>query len=153
VEPQRILDVDGTLVGTVPDGLDEAHLHGMMRLMLIGRRLDQKAIALQRRGKLGTYAPLSGQEAASVGSSFAMDTSSDRLVPQYREQLAMLHWGLPLGTYLLQRYGASEGCRAPGARAAVPAAGGAGGPCPPRGRAGLGHEAARRAGRGDLPLR
>lgn len=113
MEPQRILDPDGTLVGTVPDDLDEARLHAMMRLMLIGRRLDQKAIALQRRGKLGTYAPLSGQEAASVGSSFALDTEVDRLVPQYREQLAMLHWGLPLGTYLLQRYGHPKGAELP----------------------------------------
>ncbi len=113
MEPQRILDVDGTLVGEVPEGLDDDRLRGMLRLMLVGRRLDQKAIALQRRGKLGTYAPLSGQEAASVGSSFAMDTSVDRLVPQYREQLAMLHWGLPLGTYLLQRYGHPKGAELP----------------------------------------
>lgn len=113
MEPTRILEPDGTLVGQVPDGLDEDQLRGMMRLMLVGRRLDQKAIALQRRGKLGTYAPLSGQEAASVGSSFAMDTSVDRLVPQYREQLAMLHWGLPLGTYLLQRYGHPKGAELP----------------------------------------
>jgi pyruvate dehydrogenase E1 component alpha subunit len=113
LEPQRILDVDGTVVGELPDGLDDDQLHAMMRLMLVGRRLDQKAIALQRRGKLGTYAPLSGQEAASVGSSFAMDTSVDRLVPQYREQLAMLHWGLPLGTYLLQRYGHPKGAALP----------------------------------------
>jgi pyruvate dehydrogenase E1 component alpha subunit len=153
VEPQRILDADGTLVGTIPDGLDEARLHGMMRLMLIGRRLDQKAIALQRRGKLGTYAPLSGQEAASVGSSFAMDTSTDRLVPQYREQLAMLHWGLPLGTYLLQRYGHPKGAELPAHGRLYPQQVALACPCPPRGRSGLGHEAARRAGRGDLPLR
>ena len=113
MEPSRILDIDGSLVGDLPDGLDDAGLHGMMRLMLVGRRLDQKAIALQRRGKLGTYAPLSGQEAASVGSSFAMDAEVDRLVPQYREQLAMLHWGLPLGTYLLQRYGHPKGAELP----------------------------------------
>ena len=113
MEPQRILAPDGSLVGTVPDGLDDTTLAGMMRLMLVGRRLDQKAIALQRRGKLGTYAPLSGQEATSVGSSFAMDAEVDRLVPQYREQLAMLHWGLPLGTYLLQRYGHPRGAELP----------------------------------------
>jgi pyruvate dehydrogenase E1 component alpha subunit len=113
VEPFQILNEDGKLVGELPDGLDDDRLHGMMRLMLLGRRLDQKAIALQRRGKLGTYAPLSGQEAASVGSSFALDPSVDRLVPQYREQLAMLHWGLPLGTYLLQRYGHPKGAELP----------------------------------------
>jgi pyruvate dehydrogenase E1 component alpha subunit len=113
VTPWQLLDADGRLHGDLPAGLDEDRLQGMMRLMLLGRRLDQKAIALQRRGKLGTYAPLSGQEAASVGSSFAMDRDVDRLVPQYREQLAMIHWGLPLGTYLLQRYGHPKGARLP----------------------------------------
>lgn len=110
---QQLLDPTGSLVGAIPEGLDEDALTDMMRLMLLGRRIDSKAIALQRRGKLGTYAPLSGQEAASVGSSFAMDTGTDFLVPQYREQLAMLHWGLPLGTYLLQRYGHPAGAQLP----------------------------------------
>lgn len=110
---RRILRADGKLVGELPPGLDEARLRGMMKLMLLGRRLDQRAIALQRRGKLGTYAPLSGQEAASVGSSFALDPEVDYLVPQYREQLAMIHWGLSLGTYLLQRYGHPKGAALP----------------------------------------
>lgn len=113
VEMLQLLDEQGRLTGALPEGLDTEQLTGMMQLMLLGRRLDEKAIALQRRGKLGTYAPLSGQEAASVGSSFAMDISVDRLVPQYREQLAMLHWGLPLGTYLMQRYGHPKGARLP----------------------------------------
>lgn len=120
MEPLQLLAPDGTLTGDVPDGLDEDRLVAMMRLMLLGRRLDQKAIALQRRGKLGTYAPLSGQEAASVGSSFAMDPDVDHLVPQYREQLAMLHWGLPLGTYLLQRYGHPRGAELPEHRRLYP---------------------------------
>lgn len=109
----QIVNAAGELVAEVPDDLTEETMRAMMRLMLLGRQLDRKAIALQRRGKLGTYAPLSGQEAASVGSSFALDTSTDWLVPQYREQLAMLHWGLPLGTYLLQRYGHPKGAELP----------------------------------------
>lgn len=113
MEIRRILAEDGSLEGAVPDGLDDGKLVAMMRLMVLGRRIDQKAISLQRRGKLGTYAPLSGQEAASVGSSFALTPGVDHLVPQYREQLAMLHWGLPLGTYLLQRYGHPKGAQLP----------------------------------------
>lgn len=108
-----ILASDGSLQTDVPQDLTEDRLKEMMRQMLLGRRIDQRAISLQRRGKLGTYAPLSGQEAASVGSAMAMDTSTDYLVPQYREQLAMLHFGLPLGTYLLQRYGHPEGAWLP----------------------------------------
>lgn len=113
MEIRQVLDPVGELVGEIPDGLDDDRLRAMMRLMLLGRRIDHKAISLQRRGKLGTYAPLSGQEAASVGSSFALEPGVDHLVPQYREQLAMLHWGLPLGTYLLQRYGHPRGAELP----------------------------------------
>jgi TPP-dependent pyruvate/acetoin dehydrogenase alpha subunit len=112
-EPFRILAPDGRPVGEPPAGLADADLHAMLRLMLLGRRIDQKAISLQRRGKLGTYAPLSGQEAASVGSVFALDRATDWVVPQYREQLAMLHMGLPLSTYLLQRMGHPAGADIP----------------------------------------
>jgi pyruvate dehydrogenase E1 component alpha subunit len=118
--PIQLLGPDGVLDGAVPDGLDDERLVEMMRMMLLGRRIDQRAISLQRRGKLGTYAPLSGQEAASVGSAYAMDTSTDYLVPQYREQLAMLHFGLPLGTYLLQRYGHPQGAWLPEHRRLYP---------------------------------
>jgi len=48
------------------------------------RRLDERAIALQRRGEIGTYAPAIGQEAAQVGSAFAM-AEEDWLVPSFRE--------------------------------------------------------------------
>jgi pyruvate dehydrogenase E1 component alpha subunit len=112
-EPFRIVDPEGRLVGEPPEGLGEGELHAMLRSMLLGRRIDQKAISLQRRGKLGTYAPLSGQEAASVGSVFAIDRATDWLVPQYREQLAMLHMGLGLSTYLLQRMGHPAGAEIP----------------------------------------
>jgi pyruvate dehydrogenase E1 component alpha subunit len=112
-EPFRILDPAGRVVGEPPAGLHDGELQAMLRLMLLGRRIDAKAISLQRRGKLGTYAPLSGQEAASVGSVHAIDRTSDWVVPQYREQLAMLHMGLKLSTYLLQRMGHPAGAEIP----------------------------------------
>ena len=111
----QTLAPDGTLTGPAPD-VDEDELRAMLRLMLLGRRLDQKAISLQRRGKLGTYPPQSGQEAASVGAAFAMDLATDYFVPQYREQLTMLHWGLPLSRYLLQRMGHPAGSELPPGR-------------------------------------
>lgn len=112
VDVLQILTPDGTSTGPVPD-LDDERLQAMLRLMLLGRRIDQKAISLQRRGKLGTYPPQSGQEAASVGAAFAMDLATDYFVPQYREQLTMLHWGLPLSGYLLQRMGHPAGSELP----------------------------------------
>ena len=84
----------GIEVGPVPKALSDDELVAMLRLCIFGRDFDKKAIALQRRGKLGTFAPMSGQEAVVVGSVFALDRDHDWVVPQYREQLAMLHWGL-----------------------------------------------------------
>lgn len=109
----QILDAHGNEVGPVPAGLSDDDLTEMLRLCLFGRDFDKKAIALQRRGKLGTFAPMSGQEAVVVGSVFALDRDHDWVVPQYREQLAMLHWGLPLSTYFLQRQGHPRGADLP----------------------------------------
>jgi pyruvate dehydrogenase E1 component alpha subunit len=119
-EPCRVIDEIGREVGPVPEGLEDDQLVGMLRLMLLGRHLDAKAIALQRRGRLGTYAPMSGQEAIAVGSVHALDPSVDWLVPQYREQLAMIHYGLEISTYLLQRQGHPAGARLPSAARLFP---------------------------------
>jgi pyruvate dehydrogenase E1 component alpha subunit len=109
----QILDPEGIEVGPIPKALDDEQLVAMLRLCIFGREFDRKAIALQRRGKLGTFAPMSGQEAAVVGSVFALDRDRDWIVPQYREQLAMLHWGLELSTYFLQRQGHPRGADLP----------------------------------------
>jgi pyruvate dehydrogenase E1 component alpha subunit len=57
--------------------------------MKLSRRLDERSIALQRRGQLGTHAPAIGQEAAQVGSAMAL-TDADWMVPSFREQPAYL---------------------------------------------------------------
>jgi len=115
----QVLNEHGEQVAA-PPALDDETLRGMMRLMKLGRHLDAKAISLQRRGKLGTFAPMSGQEAATVGSIFAMDPVTDWVVPQYREQLAMLHSGLTISTYLLQRQGNPVGSALPTATRLFP---------------------------------
>jgi len=109
----QILDADGNEVAAVPSALTDDVLVAMLRLSIFGRLFDKKAISLQRRGKLGTFAPMSGQEAVVVGSVFALDRAHDWVVPQYREQLAMLHWGLDLSTYFLQRQGHPHGSTLP----------------------------------------
>jgi pyruvate dehydrogenase E1 component alpha subunit len=109
----QVIDAEGIEVGPIPKALSDDELVAMLRLCILGREFDRKAIALQRRGKLGTFAPMSGQEAAVVGSAFALDRDRDWLVPQYREQLAMLYWGLPLSTYFLQRQGHPRGSDLP----------------------------------------
>ncbi len=57
----------------------------LYRLMTAVRHLDVAAIAWQRQGILPAYAPELGQEAAQVGSAFALDFTRDFAFPTYRE--------------------------------------------------------------------
>jgi pyruvate dehydrogenase E1 component alpha subunit len=111
VEPLSILDTEGTLQGEAPLG-DEQVLVAL-RLMLLSRALDERAIKLQRLGRLGTYGPVHGQEASVVGSAMVLDPSRDWLVPAYREQPAMLRHGLPLERLLAGYMGRSNAARIP----------------------------------------
>ncbi|HEY5224021.1 MAG TPA: pyruvate dehydrogenase (acetyl-transferring) E1 component subunit alpha [Microbacteriaceae bacterium] len=52
--------------------------------MVVVRRIDTEATALQRQGQLGLWPPLLGQEAAQVGSAHAL-RSDDFVFSSYRE--------------------------------------------------------------------
>jgi 2-oxoisovalerate dehydrogenase E1 component alpha subunit len=63
---------------------DDVDIKGMYRDMVLVRRIDTEAVALQRQGELGLWAPLLGQEAAQVGSARAL-SAKDMAFPSYRE--------------------------------------------------------------------
>jgi pyruvate dehydrogenase E1 component alpha subunit len=63
---------------------DDADIKGMYRDMVLVRRVDTEAIALQRHGELGLWASLLGQEAAQIGSGRAL-SARDMAFPSYRE--------------------------------------------------------------------
>lgn len=65
------------------EGTDE-EIAGYLRDMVMTRRLDNEATALQRQGQLGLWAPCLGQEAAQVGSGRAT-RPQDFVFPSYRE--------------------------------------------------------------------
>jgi 2-oxoisovalerate dehydrogenase E1 component subunit alpha len=65
------------------DFTDE-ELRGLYRDLVVVRRLDAEATALQRQGELGLWASLLGQEAAQVGSGRAL-RPQDMVFPTYRE--------------------------------------------------------------------
>ena len=52
--------------------------------MIVIRRIDAEAVALQRQGQLGLWPPLNGQEAAQIGSARAL-RSDDFVFTSYRE--------------------------------------------------------------------
>lgn len=60
-------------------------LRDLYRLMATVRYLDTSAVAWQRQGLIPGYAPELGQEAAQVGSGYAVDLTRDFVFPTYRE--------------------------------------------------------------------
>jgi pyruvate dehydrogenase E1 component alpha subunit len=67
-----------------PLEISAEQVKSLYRDMVIVRRIDFEAIALQRQGELGIWASLLGQEAAQVGSARAMEPR-DMAFPTYRE--------------------------------------------------------------------
>jgi 2-oxoisovalerate dehydrogenase E1 component alpha subunit len=61
-----------------------AQLRDLYRDMVLVRRADREANALQRQGELGIWVPLLGQEAAQIGAGRALQ-QRDMVFPSYRE--------------------------------------------------------------------
>jgi 2-oxoisovalerate dehydrogenase E1 component alpha subunit len=80
LDPQgnRVEHSEFTYTGT------DADLAADLRDMILARRIDAEATALQRKGELGLWPPLLGQEAAQIGSARAV-RGPDVIVPSYRE--------------------------------------------------------------------
>lgn len=68
----RFIDHDGNLVGQLPNWADIETLVGFYRDMVLTRTYDQKAVALQRTGKLGTYPSHLGSEAIGIAVGRAL---------------------------------------------------------------------------------
>ncbi|MEV4732665.1 thiamine pyrophosphate-dependent enzyme [Saccharopolyspora sp. NPDC049426] len=80
--------------------MDDADLRELFRLMVVTRRLDEEAVALQRQGVLPAYAPARGQEAAQIGSAAALDRARDFAFPTYRELGAAVALGVDPVAYM-----------------------------------------------------
>ena len=109
----RYLDEDGELVGGEQPMSDEMALEGY-RVMVRGRRFDERSVSLQRQGRMVTLAPGIGQEAATVGAAMAIDASTDWFVPQYRELAGQLWHGYPLRLAFLWHTGHPIAFQMPG---------------------------------------
>ncbi len=112
VERVQVLGEDGSVDAELAPSLSEETLVDLYRQMRRSRRLDERAIALQRRGELGTYAPAVGQEAAQVGSAAALG-DDDWIVPAFREQALYLMRGAPAHKILWYAMGMEEGAEMP----------------------------------------
>jgi pyruvate dehydrogenase E1 component alpha subunit len=111
--PLRLLTPDGEYVARGEPPMAPGTILKGLRLMMLSRLVDDRAIKMQRLGRLGTYGPVHGQEASVVGSAMALDPARDWLVPAYREQPAMYHHGMPLARLLAVYMGKIDDGRVP----------------------------------------
>ncbi len=92
----EILDSSATIVNAkLEPKLSREKLTNMYKIMALGRMTDIKAVQYQRQGRMLTYAPNKGQEAAQVGLAAALE-KKDWLAPSFREMNALLYRGVTL---------------------------------------------------------
>lgn len=90
----EILDLDGQVDAALMPELDPNRILEFYRNMVLMRAFDNKALKLQRQGRMGTWPPIQGQEAIQVAAAMAMD-ENDWLIPAFREQGVMVLRGIP----------------------------------------------------------
>ncbi|WP_202935128.1 pyruvate dehydrogenase (acetyl-transferring) E1 component subunit alpha [Halorussus amylolyticus] len=100
----RIVAPDGTVDERAAPDLSGSAVEDLYRLQVLARTFDEKAVKLHRQGRIGTYAPLQGQEAAQVGAAYAL-AESDYCFPTYRDHAMYLARGLPLEDVLVYLLG------------------------------------------------
>ncbi|GIU92493.1 MAG: pyruvate dehydrogenase (acetyl-transferring) E1 component subunit alpha [Acidimicrobiia bacterium] len=103
---RQLLTPSGDLVGEAPFGLDLCVR--LYRAMVVARSYDRKCVALQKQGRLATYAPFEGQEAAQIGSAAALEPD-DWMVATYRDAAAMWAQGYPMELLVAGRTGDERG--------------------------------------------
>src|SRR6516225_383970 len=108
VESLSILDREGPLDSALDPKLSAGDLKSLYRAMLLGRRIDERMVRLQRQGRIGTFAPIKGQEASQMGSVFTL-RRQDWMVPSFRETAAMVWRGWPIEKLLRFYAGHIEG--------------------------------------------
>ena len=107
----RILNPDGGVADPeAREALDlkEEDLRALYRFMALARQVDIECTALQRQGELAVYPPLIGQEAAQVGSAYAL-AEEDFVFPSYREVAVAIVRGIDLVEYMHFHRGTRHG--------------------------------------------
>jgi pyruvate dehydrogenase E1 component alpha subunit len=112
IEYLSILNEKGELDASLEPDIPEELLLKLYRNILLGRKFDERLLNLQRQGRIGTFAPLSGQEAAQLGA-VALLRPSDWMVPAFRETAAEIWRGRSLESVIIYNNGYNEGAEIP----------------------------------------
>ncbi|MDX2054323.1 MAG: thiamine pyrophosphate-dependent dehydrogenase E1 component subunit alpha [Polyangiaceae bacterium] len=100
----QVLREDGTLDDAHDPKLSDEEVVYLHRRMVTTRLLDERLVALQRQGRIGFHVGSVGEEAAILGSTFAMG-ELDWLLPCYREFGGALMRGLSLQCFMDNMFG------------------------------------------------
>ncbi len=113
IESVSILDEHGRFDAQLgADLIPDEDVIKLYEAMTVSRQFDQIAFKLQRSGRMGTYPENRGQEAASLGTAYALN-NDDWLVPCYRENTGLFWRGLPMEYILLHWMGDERGNQIP----------------------------------------
>lgn len=112
IEYIQVLGEDGIADFSLYGKLSDKEVRYMYERMVLARTFDEKALNLQRQGRLGTYASIRGQEATQVGAGLALQ-ASDWWFPAFRDVGISLMRGLPLKTIFLYWSGDERGNAVP----------------------------------------
>ena len=103
LELLQIIKPSGEYVESLEPEISEEELRRLYRLMVLTRTLDFRGLQLQRQGRIGFFVGCQGQEAAQIGSAYALKPE-DWIFPAYRETGAMLLRGITLNQLMDQYY-------------------------------------------------
>ncbi|ADM70362.1 MULTISPECIES: pyruvate dehydrogenase (acetyl-transferring) E1 component subunit alpha [Paenibacillus] len=113
VEALSVLSPDGEIINKdMLPKLTDDQLKEIMYRMVFTRTWDDRAVNLGRQGRLGFYAPVSGQEATMIGSEYALQ-KEDFIAPGYRDIPQIVWHGLPLYQAFLYSRGHQHGGQVP----------------------------------------
>ena len=100
-----LLSPEGELhAGASEPALERDHARRIYHAMLATRILDERMMAAQRQGRLSFYMQCTGEEAAVVGATAALD-DADMIMAQYREQGALMYRGFSIDEFMNQLFG------------------------------------------------
>lgn len=102
----QVLDADGRADPGLDPSLPPDDLLTLYWGMVLVRQIDQRMLNLQRQGRIGFYGTATGEEAAVIGTGFAL-RKSDWLFPALRQGGILLLRGYPLERYVAQCMGNS----------------------------------------------
>ena len=119
VEYLSILNEKGQLDKKLEPDIGEDVLLKLHRNMVLARKFDERMLNLQRQGRIGTFAPIKGQEAAQLGT-IAHLRPSDWMVPAFRETAVELWRGRSLESIIIYNNGFGEGVDIPEDRNDLP---------------------------------